>query len=989
MNNICTYKTSYFSIILAFISLFLSNDMQSQTLCNPPIPVNAGTDITIPCGGSANIGEVPSPTPSNPDYTLAATCKHTARFQSNSLTQGGGIYINDVTTTGGNINISNTNTLVDAGHVDPMGPNAWSTIWYSDYSAAHFVEACAGSTFNLNINARSLNNNRPYFCRVWIDWDNSGTFTASEIVYTSPAINTHPNINISNIPIAIPAGQPYGAYRMRIRFKDNAPFVTSDGACTYTNSQGIEAPYAGYTGNQKGSYTFSDEIEDYSVHVNCGNDTGGGNLTYSWTPSETLNASDIPNPVASPSGTTTYTITVTDNVNNCITTDQVTVTVTPVTPTFTNPGPVCEGTNFTLPASSNGITGTWSPAPNNMATTTYTFTPDGGQCAITTQMTVVVNPAVTPGFDNPGPVCSGTSFTLPVTSNNNITGTWSPAINNTQTTTYTFTPDNASCASSTTMIVIIDNQVTPTFTNPGPVCQGTAFTLPATSNNGITGTWSPAVNNTATTTYTFTPDNTGCASSATMTVIIENPIVPVFTNPGPICPGTAFTLPATSTNGITGTWSPAINNTQTTTYTFTPDNTGCAATATMTVAVENQVIPAFTNPGPVCTGTAFTLPETSNNSITGTWSPAINNVQTTTYTFTPDNMGCASSTTMTVAIENQIVPVFTNPGPVCPGTAFTLPATSNNNITGTWSPAINNVQTTTYTFTPYNTGCATSATITVVINSAFEISLSEQISICQGATIPSSIVTATGGTAPYTFTYAVGSGSPVTISSNQSVTTIDLANYPGLNANVPGCYDITISGSAAGSCQTGNIVFTEYLCVHPAPDASFLTNPGNDGVYSFTNTSTGATTYTWNFGDGSGAAHSEHPVHKFSNEDGTAYTVELIAYSDKGCSDTASRVINTEEVIFYVPNAFTPDGDEFNNIFKPVMTSGYDALSYQLEIYNRWGELIFESRNADYGWDGTYKGKIVQDGIYVWKITFKVIYNDDKKLYLGHVNIIK
>jgi len=989
MNNICTHKTSYFSAILVFISLLLSNDVKSQTLCNPPISVNAGTDITIPCGGSANLGEVPSPTPSNPDYTLAATCKHTARFQSNSLTQGGGIYINDVTTTGGNININNTNTLVDAGHVDPMGPNAWSTIWYSNYSAAHFVEACAGSTFNLNINARSLNNNRPYFGRVWIDWDNSGTFTAAVIVYTSPAINTHPNINITNVPIAIPAGQPYGAYRMRIRFKDNAPFVTSDGACTYTNSQGIEAPYAGYTGSQKGSYTFSDEIEDYSVHVNCGNDTGGGNLTYSWTPSETLNASDIPNPVASPPGTTTYTVTVTDNVNNCISTDQVTVTVTPVTPTFTNPGPICVGTNFTLPASSNGVTGTWSPAANNMATTTYTFTPDGGQCATTAQMTVVVNPAATPAFDNPGPVCSGTSFTLPTISSNGITGTWLPVINNTQTTTYTFTPDNANCASATTMTVIINNQVTPVFTNPGPVCQGTAFTLPATSNNGITGTWSPAVNNTATTTYTFTPDNTGCASATTMTVIIEHPIVPAFTNPGPICPGTAFTLPATSNNNITGTWSPAVNNTQTTTYTFTPDNTGCAATATMTVAVDNQVIPTFINPGPVCTGTAFTLPETSNNGITGTWSPAINNTATTTYTFTPDNTGCASSTTMTVVIENQIVPVFTNPGPVCPGTTFTLPATSDNNATGTWSPAINSTATTTYTFTPDNTGCATSATITVVINSTFEISLSERISICQGEAIPSTIVTATGGSAPYTFTYAVGNGAPVIISSNQNTTVIALANYPGLNANVPGCYDITISGSAAGSCQTGNIVFTEHLCVHPAPDASFLTNPGNDGVYSFTNTSTGATTYTWDFGDGSGAAHSEHPVHKFSNEDAASYTVKLIAYSDKGCSDTTSRVINTEEVIFYVPNAFTPDGNEFNNIFKPVMTSGYDPLSYQLEIYNRWGELIFESKNADYGWDGTYMGQIVQDGIYVWKITFKVIYNDDKKLYLGHVNIIK
>src|SRR5690606_27075434 len=154
------------------------------------------------------------------------------------------------------------------------------------------------------------------------------------------------------------------------------------------------------------------------------------------------------------------------------------------------------------------------------------------------------------------------------TSNNGISGTWSPAVDNTATTTYTFTPDNGGCASSTTMTDVVDDAVTPTFTNPGPVCSGTSFTLPTTSDNGISGTWSPAVDNTATTTYTFTANNGGCANSTTMTVVIDDVVTPTCTHPGPVCSPTPRTSQLTSNNGISGTWSPAVDNTATTTYTF-------------------------------------------------------------------------------------------------------------------------------------------------------------------------------------------------------------------------------------------------------------------------------------------------------------------------------------------------------------------------------------------------------------------------------------
>jgi RNA 3'-terminal phosphate cyclase len=128
-------------------------------------------------------------------------------------------------------------------------------------------------------------------------------------------------------------------------------------------------------------------------------------------------------------------------------------------------------------------------------TTTYTFTPDAGQCATaTTTVDVTVTGAVTPTFDPIGNLCIGaTAPVLPAVSNNGINGTWNPATISTAaagTTTYTFTPDAGQCASSASIDITIAAQVTPVFTAIGPLCVGaTAPVLPAASNNGINGTW--------------------------------------------------------------------------------------------------------------------------------------------------------------------------------------------------------------------------------------------------------------------------------------------------------------------------------------------------------------------------------------------------------------------------------------------------------------------------------------------------------------------
>ena len=200
-----------------------------------------------------------------------------------------------------------------------------------------------------------------------------------------------------------------------------------------------------------------------------------------------------------------------------------------------------QSTAPTLPGTSNnGITGVWSPATINTATagtTTYTFTPATGQCALPFTMNIVITTLITPTFTRVGPLCqNSTAPTLPGTSNNGITGVWSPATISTATagtTTYTFTPAAGQCATPVTMNIVITTQITPTFTQLGPLCQNlTAPTLPGTSNNGITGVWSPATINTATagtTTYTFTPAAGQCALPFTMNIVITTLMTPTFT----------------------------------------------------------------------------------------------------------------------------------------------------------------------------------------------------------------------------------------------------------------------------------------------------------------------------------------------------------------------------------------------------------------------------------------------------------------------------
>jgi len=238
---------------------------------------------------------------------------------------------------------------------------------------------------------------------------------------------------------------------------------------------------------------------------------------------------------------------------------------------------------------------------------------------------------------------------------------------------------------------------------------------------------------------------------------------------------------------------------------------------------------------------------------------------------------------------------------------------------------------------------------------------------------------------------------------NQCFYTIsDIAQVPGCNVNYifqeAGCYDVTLQVELSNGC-VDDLTLTDYICIDDYPVADFTVNPEEItniyNVVDFTNETVGATDYEWNFGD-ENISSAINPTHEYSVNSISQkanFDVELLATSDLGCKDTFNLDLPFfEELVYFIPNTFTPDGNKFNETFKPIFTSGFDPLDYKLEIFNRWGELIFVSNDANYGWDGTYgasKIKFAPEGAYVWKISFKKLRDDENVEVFGSVSLLK
>ncbi len=205
-----------------------------------------------------------------------------------------------------------------------------------------------------------------------------------------------------------------------------------------------------------------------------------------------------------------------------------------------------------------------------------------------------------------------------------------------------------------------------------------------------------------------------------------------------------------------------------------------------------------------------------------------------------------------------------------------------------------------------------------------------------------------------------------------------------------GNYTITITVQNVYGCKVIN-VYPNWITVYPAPIARFERNPIRANilkpVFEFTNLSILADSVLWYFGDGD-SSNINNPVHIYPSQPGS-YLVTLIAYTQKGCVDTAFVYVYVDDIYtFYAPTAFSPDGDGINEYFR-VFGHGIDSNAFSLVIYDRWGEIIWESNNIETRWDGKVKnGKIAPVGSYTWLAKFRDI-NGILHEQSGVVNIIR
>ena len=284
-----------------------------------------------------------------------------------------------------------------------------------------------------------------------------------------------------------------------------------------------------------------------------------------------------------------------------------------------------------------------------------------------------------------------------------------------------------------------------------------------------------------------------------------------------------------------------------------------------------------------------------------------------------------------------------------------------------------------YTVTIYDAnGCQISDNIVLEGHPIPEFSPAPPVEVCIGDELILDCITEPGNNVIWTFSngYTDNSCSP-------SPFTVDFV----------GCIDASVEVTSPFGC-TNTWLLSDYICSNPLPDADFTTTPSDVTFISstayFENLSTGAVSYEWNFGDNSPNSFQENVQHTFPDAGPGQYTITLIATSEFGCIDSISKPIRVKDaLIFYVPNTFTPDGDNFNNTFLPVFYSGFDPYDYTLLIFNRWGECIFESHNVEIGWDGTYNGKMAQDGTYTWNIEVRNVEDSKRFQQTGHVNLIR
>ncbi|MFN5418517.1 MAG: PKD domain-containing protein, partial [Flavobacteriia bacterium] len=425
--------------------------------------------------------------------------------------------------------------------------------------------------------------------------------------------------------------------------------------------------------------------------------------------------------------------------------------------------------------------------------------------------------------------------------------------------------------------------------------------------------------------------------------------------------------------------------------TLTATNNGCtSASQSFNFAVKSLPIVGAGSDRTICEGSVITLTGTGS-AASFVWDNGITNAVAFTpvagnylYTVTGTTNGCSALDQVTVIVNPAPIVNAGVDVTICVGSQALLTATGATTLS--WNNGVNNnvpfipVIEGNYIVTGVSpNGCTARDTLVLTLEDLPIPSFTSDVNM---GCIPADI-TFTSSNTTNTCIYSFSDGS--------------IENGPNVTHTFTqtGVYDVTLNQISINGC-IGSTTVPSMIIINPDPVSSFTVDRPIvnmiDPVTSFENNSQGALTYEWIFGDGSLSDSSFEPAHAFPSDVAGNYSVMLIAVSEFGCKDTSyADVILEESIIFYIPNSFTPNGDELNNKFNPMMYSGFDTQDFNMKIFDRWGELVFETYDALYGWDGDFgAGKgLAPGGTYTYKIVFNTPSKDEKKVIVGNVNLIR
>jgi gliding motility-associated-like protein len=502
----------------------------------------------------------------------------------------------------------------------------------------------------------------------------------------------------------------------------------------------------------------------------------------------------------------------------------------------------------------------------------------------------------------------------------------------------------------------------------------------------------------------------GCTSTDTVHIDAINVSTLTITPAGPYCVnGTIDTLTTSVPVGI-GTWSgPGITNT--TLGVFDPATAGvgtheiiytvsgsCGTGAdTIMITIIPQPDATITDPGNQClTGGTITMAAAATG---GTWS-GVGITDPGTGTFDPATAGggshlitytittpCFSQDTIFVDVTATLDATITNVGPYCTANpSVTLAAVDGGGtwsgpgiidpINGVFDPATAGAGSHTITYTISGLCGATDNTTINVIASPVITFTSDVIDGCEPTTVNfTSTTDQPGGTCFWDF----GTGDT------------SAACNPSYIYTTAGSYNVTFTYANSIGCSS-TISSPAYITIYSQPLAVFTAGPQPATIanptINFNDMSSGIIdAWHWSFGNGD-TSILQNPTYVYA--DTGSFPIEFIVTNNNGCSDTAYGTVIIEPILtFYAPNAFSPNGNGVNDEFM-VKADGIIHDSFEMRIFNRWGEMIFQSKDIYTGWNGARMniGTLVPEDVYVWKVNFKDFKGRPRE-YIGHVTIIK